>query len=251
MKDSQCPDLTSFDALFADASVPKQAAQVAPESFAAASNFWKVILSGAHVSPRMKELVLLALHASVSALDSEAIQRHVARARLAGASPEDILDVLVSIVGVANHALYNTVPVLMSELKAAGHPDAELPELSPENEAVKQEFIATRGFWPEPRDSIARLMPAYFGALSGISMEPWKSGVLTAKERELIYVSIDSSPTHFYAAGLAMHIRHALEHGATRGELSEVLQLAASMGLEGLVLGTEALFGCDSAMTGR
>ena len=235
--------LTAFDQLFRDPSVPEKFGRATPRYLAASSRFWQTILSGEHLSPRMKELVLLALHASVSALDSEAISRHAARALAAGASEEDVLDVLIAIVGVANHALYSAVPVLLTELKAAERADAELPELSAEAEAIKAEFVRTRGFWNEQRDVLARLMPAYFSALSEISMEPWKSGVLTPKERELIYIAIDSSPTHSYGPGLAMHIRHALGHGATRDEILTIFQLAASMGLEGLVQGVEALFG--------
>jgi alkylhydroperoxidase/carboxymuconolactone decarboxylase family protein YurZ len=247
MNESQRPDLTQFDQVFSDPSVPLRLEQTAPTSLAAAARFWHTILAGSHLSARLKELVLVALHASVSAVDSEAIRRHVGRALTAGASTEDVLDVLLSIVGVANHALYSTVPILMSELKAAGRNDAELPGWSAEAEAVKDEFVKTRGFWNEQRDVLARLMPGYFSALSEVSMEPWKNGVLSPKERELIYIAIDCSPTHTYGPGLALHIRHALQHGATRDEILEVFQLAAAMGLEGYVLGAEALFSARRA----
>jgi len=245
MKHTNGRDLTQFDQVFHDPSVPKRLQQIAPSSFAAASRYWRTILTGEHLSPRMKELVLVALHASVTSLDSEAIRRHVDRALTAGATKEDVLDVLLSIVGVANHALYSAVPVLIGELKAAGREDAELPGWSPEAEAVKNDFIKTRGFWNEQRDVLARLMPAYFGALSQASMEPWKNGVLSPKERELIYIAIDCSPTHSYGPGLAMHIRHALQHGASRDEVLTIFQLAALMGLEGYILGAEELLRTD------
>lgn len=243
MKNPHGRDLAQFSQVFSDPLITQQLQQVAPASLAAASRFWKAILSSEHLPPRIKELILLALHASVTSVNSDAIRRHVERALTAGASIEDVLDVLVSIVGVANHALYSTVPILMGELKAAGRADAELPELTPEAEAIKNDFIKTRGFWNEQRDVLARLMPAYFSALSEISMEPWKHGTLSPKEREFVYIAIDCSPTHTYGPGLAMHIRHALQHGATRDEILEIFQLAASMGMEGYILGAEALFG--------
>ena len=241
-------DLTQFDQVFSDPSVPRKLQQTAPTSLAAAARFWRTTLEGEHLSLRLKELILIALHASVTSLDAEAIKRHIGRALTAGASTEDVLDVLTSIVGVANHSLYSAVPVLMSELKAAGRDDeAELPLATPEAEAIKNDFIRSRGYWLESRNELLRLMPAYCGALSEVSIQPWKHGVLSPKDRELIYIAIDCSPTHTYAHGLAMHIRHALGHGATRDEILEIFQLAAMTGLEGFILGAEALFGSSSA----
>ncbi|MFJ1259421.1 carboxymuconolactone decarboxylase family protein [Cupriavidus sp. CuC1] len=235
-------DLAQMEDAFTEPAVPARLRQLAPTSFAAASRYWQAIFSGEHLSPRLKELILVALHASVTSINVEGIRRHIERALTAGASSEEVVDVLVSIIGVSNHALYSAVPILMEELKAAGHESAALPEATPEYEAIKNEFVKTRGYWNEQRDMIARLMPTYCEVLSELSMDPWKHGLLSAKERELIYIAIDCSVTHMYEPGLAMHIRHALQHGATRDEILEVFQLAALMGLEGYILGTEALF---------
>ncbi|MFT3719580.1 carboxymuconolactone decarboxylase family protein [Pseudorhodoferax sp.] len=241
MQHDAARDPAHFGQAFDDPAVPRWLEQAAPTALAAASRYWRTIVGGGHLSPRMKELVLVALHGSVTALDSEALRRHIGRAIAAGASPQDVLDVLTSIVGVANHALYSAVPILLDALRDAGHPDAELPPATAQAEAAKADFIRTRGFWNEQRDALARLMPEYFGALSEVSMQPWKDGVLSARERELIYIAIDCGPTHGYGPGLALHIRHALGHGATRDEILEVFQLAALTGLEGFILGAQAL----------
>lgn len=45
-----------------------------------------------------------------------------------------------------------------------------------------------------------------------------------------------------YEPGLAMHIRNALQHGASREEILEVFALASVSGLEGYILGAETLF---------
>jgi len=243
LKHAHGRDLTQLDQVFRDASIAKTLRELAPTSLAAASRFWRTILAAEQLSPRIKELVLVALHASVSAIDSEAIRRHIERALTAGASKADVLDVLISIVGAANHALYFAVPILLDELKAAGREDGKLAEASPEAEAAKSDYVKTRGFWNERQDTLMRLVPTYFKALCALSVEPWKNGALSPKERELIYIAIDCSPTHMFGPGLAMHIRHAMKHGATRDEMLEVFQLAALTGLEGYILGAEALFG--------
>ncbi len=237
-------DLTRMGDVFSQDSVLAKMNASAPGSLGVASQFWKAALGNPHLSPRITELVLLAMHASPTSINSEAIRRHVARAKTAGATDQDILDVLLSIVGVGNHAMYFAVPILMEELKTSGrHDDVTLPEMHPDMVAIRDEFLKTRGFWNTDRDLIARLLPDYFKALSKVSMEPWLSGSLTPKEREFMYIAIDCSVTHTYGPGLTIHIRRALDNGATREEILTVFQLASLMGLEGYILGVEALLG--------
>jgi alkylhydroperoxidase/carboxymuconolactone decarboxylase family protein YurZ len=216
--------------------------QLAPAGYEAASGFWAAAFESTHLTPRMKELILVALHASVSTVNEAGIARHVERAKAAGASEADILDVLLSIVGLANHALYFAVPILVDVLEARNKgDDPVLPPMRPDIEAIKKDFIATRGFWNEERDNLAKLMPGYFKALSGISMAPWKSGSLLPKERELVYIAIDSAVTHMHEVGLRKHIQNALRHGATREEILEVFHLVSIVGMEGYILGCQAL----------
>ncbi len=230
-----------LDENFSRPEVAEHARRVAPNIHAAAQGFWSAALGPGALSPRMKELVLLALNGTVTSLHTRGIERHVRRALEAGATQLDVLDVLMTITGAANHALYFAVPVLMRELQAAGHPDAELPLPTPQTQAVKEEFIRTRGFWNEQRDAIVRAMPAYFVALSKVSTASWTEGSLSLKERELVCIAIDCTVTHMFEPGLAIHIRGALAQGATREEILHVFQLASLTGLEGYMAGVEAL----------
>lgn len=241
-------DPASLDSLFDDPAIAQRLRDTAPGAYAAASRYWRTTLADGHLSPALKELVLIALHGTISSLNCDAVRRHVGRALAVGATPEQVIDVLFSIIGVSNHALYSAVPTLMDVLKETGH-DVPGPDTLPtEIQAIKDDFIKTRGFWPAQRDVIARCMPDYFGALSQLSTEPWRSGALSARERELIYIAVDCTVTHMYAPGLATHIRHALKAGATPHEILQVFALAALTGVEGYVLGAHALFGappCD------
>ena len=63
------------------------------------------------------------MHATPTAVNEEALCRHVERARSAGATDADIADVLFTISAVANHALYFSVPLLEEELRSAGLDD--------------------------------------------------------------------------------------------------------------------------------
>jgi alkylhydroperoxidase/carboxymuconolactone decarboxylase family protein YurZ len=230
-----------LDDAFSEPSIAQAVRETAKSAYAAAEQFWTAAMVAPNLTARLKELVLLALHASSSSLNETGIARHVRRAREAGASEDDIIDVLLSIVGQANHALYFGVPVLAEELAKLGGPEAEIPDLRADLAETKANFLRTRGFWHKDRDLLARLMPEYLTALSAVSVEPWKSGSLTPHERELIYIAIDSSVSHMYEAGLRMHIRNALKEGASRAEIVDVMHLVSLMGLEGYILGTSAL----------
>ncbi|MDR6861537.1 carboxymuconolactone decarboxylase family protein [Variovorax guangxiensis] len=239
---NQIEDPNRLKAAIGDPSAVDRIRGRTPSSFDAASGFWSTITQTKHLSPRLRELILLALHASSSSLNEKAVGRHVVMAKDAGATEEDILDVLLSIVGLANHAMYFAVPTLLDEYKKMGREDdASLPDFLPDMEAIRDDFIRTRGFWNEQRDQLARLMPGYFTALSRLSMEPWKNGALAPGERELVYIAIDCSITHMHEGGLRMHIRNATRHNVTRDQILETFQLCALMGMESYILGCQAL----------
>ena len=235
-------DLASLEAVIAEIADVDRLKSAAPSSFVAASEFWRVPISGPHLTPRMKELVLVAMHASVTTLNGDAVKRHIKRARVAGATDAEIVDVLVTIVAVANHALYFSMPILQEEVEASG---IAAPEASDEHnaefEAIKKEFTESRGFWNPDREALARLMPDYYRALNAISTDSWVSGALTPKEREFVCIGIDCTVTHNFEPGLRRHIRNALKYGATREEILEVLQLSGLIGLETYILGARFL----------
>ncbi|MDW9610872.1 hypothetical protein GHK78_10335 [Sinorhizobium meliloti] len=244
MDDADTSDLARdrLDSVFEGTQGREHARRTAPDMFAAVDRFWHAATANPKLSPRMQELVLLALHAASSALNGPAIERHVARAISAGASETDVLDVLVTIIPLANHPLYIGIPLLLEELKEAGQgDDASVPAMTSEVSAIKDDFITSRGYWTPLRDLIGQLLPDYFSTFIGACMEPWRSGSLLAKERELIYIAIDCSITHTYEPGMRMHVRNALRYGATRDEILAVFQLAALLGTEGYVLGASAL----------
>ena len=241
-RDTSKSNLDELGAVFSDSDVPRSLAEVAPKLHEAATGFWQSALGPGALSPRMKELALVAMHSSATSLNAAGTQRHVLRSLQAGATPLDVLDVLITIAPTANHALYFAIPVLMKELKAADA-SVDLPEPTPEAQAIKDEFIRTRGVWLEQRETVFRMMPKYFAALSKLSTASWTQGSLSQKERELIAIAIDCTVTHMFEPGLSMHIRSALQHGATCEEILDVFQLASLLGIETYIQGAEALFG--------
>src|SRR4051812_41374351 len=121
---------------------------------------------------------------------------------------------------------YFSGPILAEELTTAGIHDSGTATLGPEDEAARRAFIEARGFWNADPDLIARLLPDYYAALDKVSTESWNNGPLSSKDRGFVCIGIDSSVTHNYEPGLRRHIRNALAHGASAGEILEVLRLS-------------------------
>ena len=73
-----------------------------------------------------------------------------------------------------------------------------------------------------------KLCPDFFEAYVEFSSVPWKTGTLEPKIKEFIYIAIDTATTHLHKEGARIHIRNALEHGASKEEIMEVFECAVS-----------------------
>ena len=97
------------------------------------------------------------------------------------------------------------------------------------------------GEWNPNWDPFYELDPAWTEAFIAMGTGPMVSGVLDAKTIELIAIAVDASCTHLYAPGVQRHIRKALDVGATREEITAVLQLTSVLGIHTMSLGAPML----------
>lgn len=116
-----------------------------------------------------------------------------------------------------------------------------MADLDPRRQALKDAFIANRGYWAEIWDQVLQLSPEYFEAYTELSSVPWKTGVLEPKVKEFMYIAADASTTHLYNAGTRIHMANALRYGATVDEVFEVLQLTSVLGMHTCTLGVPIL----------
>lgn len=105
------------------------------------------------------------------------------------------------------------------------------PPLGEREQQLKRDFEARRGYWTPWLEGLLRMSPDFFAAFLAFTGTPWSSGPLPPKVKEFVYIAIDSATTHLYQRGMRMHIGEALRHGATPAEITEVLQIASSIGL--------------------
>jgi alkylhydroperoxidase/carboxymuconolactone decarboxylase family protein YurZ len=97
---------------------------------------------------------------------------------------------------------------------------------------IKAQFIEARGYWRPWTETILQAHPAFLERYACYAGYPARHGPLSARMVELIYVALDASSAHLYAAGLKTHLAGAFAAGASEADVFDVLHLVAAQGLE-------------------
>ena len=165
------------------------------------------------VLPRkLCEFVYIAIDLSVNHMYERGARRHMEYALKAGATPEEVLQV-----------------ILLTTVLAARHPiDLGLKVLSEEVSGLADQA--------EGAELMHRIDSALAATYRGYA-EAAESGPLSAKERELVSLAVCSAPTALHEDGIRQHIRGALAQGATPREIHAVLQLSAALSVHTCTIG--------------
>ncbi|MEX2658129.1 MAG: carboxymuconolactone decarboxylase family protein [Acidimicrobiales bacterium] len=113
--------------------------------------------------------------------------------------------------------------------------------LTPEQQAIKDEFVEVRGTWGEPWQRMLEFDPKFVEAYLHFSAVPWKKDHLEPKVKSFMYIAVDAAATHLYVPGIHQHIKAALGHGATAAEIVEVLELTSTLGIHACNIGVPLL----------
>ncbi len=101
--------------------------------------------------------------------------------------------------------------------------------------------LRAAGEWNPLWEPFYELDPAWTERFMAMGLSPMRRGVLDAKTIEFIAIAVDASCTHLYAPGVRRHIRKALELGATKDEITAVLQLVSVLGIHTMSVGAPIL----------
>jgi alkylhydroperoxidase/carboxymuconolactone decarboxylase family protein YurZ len=215
---------------------------IAPDFFEAYSNLSAVPWKHGNLSPKVKELLYIAIDSATTHMYEPGLRIHIRNALGYGATRDEIMEVYELTATLGVHTITMGVPALMDAMRAAGRgAEVEPRTLTPRQEALKADFIANRGYWSALWEGVLALSPDYFEAYATFSSVPWKTGTLEPKIRELIYIAIDASTTHLYEPGIRIHMENALKLGATPAEIMEVLELVSVLGIHTIAVGLPAL----------
>ena len=104
-----------------------------------------------------------------------------------------------------------------------------------------EKFKKERGYWSPIWDKLLRWDPDFLENYTTLSGHVFRNGPLPKKVKELILIAVDVTTTHLYEPGLRIHIQNALQAGATKEEILEVMELASFVGLHSCTFGVPIL----------
>lgn len=101
--------------------------------------------------------------------------------------------------------------------------------------------LRAAGEWNPYWEPFYELDPAWTEDFMAMGTKPMIAGVLDPKVIEFLAIAVDASCTHLYAPGVRRHIRKALALGATKAEITAVLQLTSVLGIHTMSLAAPIL----------
>ena len=183
------------------------------------------------------ELVGVALNAACTNLNPDGTRHHIRAALRAGATRDEIVFVLKAASLMAIHSCSLGAPILLEEAQAAGvKPASQAPAPTPACDAMR-----AVGQWNVAWDPFFQLDPVWTDEFFASVLPIYKSGLMSAKELELLSIACDASFTHMYAPGVRRHIKGALKAGAIMEEIMDVLKLCVVQGVQACNLGVPIL----------
>ncbi|MFK8332221.1 carboxymuconolactone decarboxylase family protein [Pseudomonas sp. BJa5] len=189
------------------------------------------------LDPKLVALIRLNIDVTATHLYAPGVRRHVRDALRLGATRAEILEVfkLASVVGI--HACALGVPILAEEMANAGIADLPVAAgATPVCDAVR-----ANGMFNPLWDKLYQWDPAYLEKFLAMGFGLWKDGILPPLWIEFLCIAGDAAITHLYGHGTRRHIQAALQLGASREQVLEVLKIVSLQGIEACELGVPML----------
>lgn len=106
---------------------------------------------------------------------------------------------------------------------------------------LRRKYEDLHGFWSEDLDRALQAAPDFFADYLTMAEVALGSGHLDRKTRAFVMVAANAAVTHLNAEATEAWIGRALDDGATRQELLEVLQIASVLGIHSYTMGAPIL----------
>lgn len=155
-------------------------AKLSPELFEASVNLIAVPKKKKHLSPKIQQLMSIAVDAAATHLYVPGVQKHIQAALKEGATPAEIIEVIELTGTLGIHACNIGVPLLVEVMKEEGiyesHPSVGKP-FDAQREKLKADFTKNRGYWHAFWEDFLALDPEFFEAYLNFSSVPWLKDV--------------------------------------------------------------------------
>jgi alkylhydroperoxidase/carboxymuconolactone decarboxylase family protein YurZ len=202
------------------------------------------------LSPKMRELIYVALDGSATHLFRSGLALHMQLALEQGASAQEIVDVLRLATAQGLEGCYVGVGILAEELAMAGL-DSGQATLSNEQTALRDAYVAQFGDWPDFCNHWLRADPGYFAVMLDLLAVGPQAGELDERSRCLIALALNGCFTALNSHGLRLQIRRALRFGIDQREILQVLQMTAHLGVHACAVGVPILLEAIGEKAGK
>ncbi len=184
------------------------------------------------------ELISVAINAACTNLNLDGTRRHVRKALAAGATRDEILQVLKMASLLAIHTCSLGAPILLEEAQAAGlKPTANSNKVA----TPACDKMRAAGQWNDAWNPFFELDPVWTDEFMATGAGIYGSSIMSPKVVELLSIAFDVSYTHMYAPGTRRHIKSALKLGCSLDEIMDVLKLCVAQGVQACNLGIPIL----------
>jgi alkylhydroperoxidase/carboxymuconolactone decarboxylase family protein YurZ len=188
---------------------------------------------GEDLDPVTASLIEIGVRCAVTSLDAAGASTHIELALAAGATPEQVQEVLTLVSGLGVHSLMVGTPLLARAMRERGDTGLQVP-LDEQRAELWDRYVGANPYWesfeqrvPGFLEALVRLSPEAFAAFFDYCAVPWRSGALASRTLELVALATDATPTHRFLPGALLHLDGAINCGAGRREVIEALQIAS------------------------
>ena len=188
---------------------------------------------GEPLDPLTRALVELAVRASVTTMDIVGAERYMQEALDLGATADQVHEVLMLVSGLGVHTLFATAEHLHA-LTSERHNEQANSALDADQRLLWERYVGSDPYRQRLEDelpgflaALIRISPEGFAAFCEYCGLPWKTKNVRAVTKELIALAVDATPTHRFLPGMKLHLRNAIELGAGRIAILEVLLIAS------------------------
>lgn len=191
---------------------------------------------GPSLDVQTSELIAFAVRVSVTTLDSVSAQTHAQCALGAGATMEQLHELVLLVSGLGVHTLFEgTRLVNRLAVPVASAQGVSAPPLDEERQRLWDTWIGQDRYWqgferevPNFLIELLQASPQGFDAFFRYCAVPWTMGKLPPLTKELVSMAVDATPTHRFLPGMRLHLRNAVKLGAGREAVLKVLEIAAA-----------------------
>lgn len=188
-----------------------------------------------HLPGKTREFIYIAVDASAAHMYERGMRRHMEFAVEQGATIGELLEVVQIATSLGGESAIMGVELLCEELAEAGRAP-EMPA-GDSHRRLKEDVSDRLGGWPPYADAFLKLDPDYLRIHAAFAGKKADNRHLDAKTREFISIAVNLSPATLNRDAVRRGMRAALAHGATEGELLEVIQLASAISIHSCTIG--------------